>query len=167
MLREIGIVSEIVGDQAIVHTQSQLACSSCHQVETCGNGIIEKYFSGKFFSTQLSNHINAKVGDQVEIQVPKSSVTKASAIVYLIPLIGLISSALIASFIFQDEKIVIFLALSGLILSLFVTKFYNSKMSNNELYSPKMVSVVSAHSAHHKIDNKFDPNEQIKVKQVD
>ena len=123
MLREIGIVSKIIGDQAIVLTQSQLACSSCRQVETCGNGIIEKHFSGKTFSTQLDNDINANNGDQVEIQISQSSVTKASFIVYLVPLAGLISFALIASFFFQDEKAVIFFALLGLILSLFVTKF--------------------------------------------
>jgi len=167
MLRETGIVSRILGDQAIVHTQSRLACSSCQQIDTCGNGIIEKYFSGKVFSTQLFNDINAKVGDQVEIQVSKSSVTKASVIVYLLPLAGLISFALIASFFFQDEKVVIFFALSGLILSLFVTKFYNSKMSNNELYVPKMVSVVGSHSVAQKRDNKFNAKEQIKIKTLD
>jgi len=164
MLREIGIVSEILGDQAIVHTQSQLACSSCQQVDSCGNGIIEKYFSGKVFSIQLSNHINAKVGDQVEIQVAKSSVTKASVIVYLLPLVGLISFALMASFFFQDEKTIIFIALLGLILSLFVTKFYNSRMFNSELSLPKMVSVVNVHSANKKTANRSEKKEQIKIK---
>jgi len=142
MLRETGFVSEIIGNQAVVLTQSQLACQSCKRVDACGNGIIEKFFSGKTFATQLPNLLDAKVGDQVTIEIEKSSVTKASIIIYLIPLVGLISFALSASLLGWSENFIIFCSILGLIFSLFVTKFYNNKIIDNEHYLPKMVSVV-------------------------
>jgi len=142
MLYETGIVSAVNGVNATVQTQNQLACSSCKVVDTCGNGIIEKYFSGKVFSSDVKNDLNAKVGDKVTLAIPKSSVTKASIIVYLVPLLIFILAAAGISFYTQNENIVILVSLCGLASGLFATKFYNRKLLKSELYLPKIVSIL-------------------------
>lgn len=142
MLREIGTVSAVAGDFATVQTQNQLACASCKVVDTCGNGIVEKYLSGKIFSSKLSNRLNAQVGDEVIIEIPKSSITKASMMVYFVPLLGLISFAVVASLLQLSENLIIFTSLTGFGLSLLVTKYYNHKILDSELYLPKMVSII-------------------------
>lgn len=143
MLRETGTVSAVVGNVATVQTQNQLACSSCKVVDTCGNGIVEKYLSGKIFTSELINHLNAEVGDEVIIEIPKSSITKASMIVYLVPLLGLVLFAIVASLLQISENLIIVTSLSGFALSLLVTKYYNRKIINSELYLPKMVSIIN------------------------
>jgi len=142
MLYETGVVAELVNDIAIVRTQNQLACSSCKVVDTCGNGIVEKYLSGKVFTSEIKNELNAKVGDRVTLAIPNSSVTRASIVVYLIPLMGFLLSAISASYFFQSENKVIVLSLCGLALGFFATKFYNRYLLKTELYSPKMVLIA-------------------------
>ncbi len=143
MLEEQGLVTQLVGNSVTVITKNQLACSSCKVAETCGNGIVEKYLSGKMFSSLIINRLNAQVGDTVIIQIPKSSITKASLIVYFIPLLGIMLFAIIASWLNQSENITILSSLVGLALGMLVTKYYNHKVIKKELYQPKMVSIVN------------------------
>ena len=165
MLRETGLVSDLIGELAIVQTQNQMACGSCKVVDTCGNGIIEKYLSGKIFSSKVFNCLNAKIGDKVILEIPNSSVTKASIIVYLVPLLSFIFFALVASLFFYSESLIIFTSLIGLASGFFVTKFYNRRLLNSELYLPKMVSIVhtglsdSHISAVQKSSNMIDVNQ--------
>jgi len=163
MLYETGIVSQIHGNIATVQTQNQLACSSCKVVDTCGNGIVEKYLSGKIFSSEVKNELDAKVGDKVTLAIPNSSVTKASILVYLIPLMSFIFSALAASFFYQNENITILLSLCGLALGLFATKFYNRHLLKSELYLPKMVSIVDNRSSEKGRTEKLKANSAIDI----
>jgi len=147
MLHETGLVSDLIGELAVVQTQNQMACASCQVVDTCGNGIVEKYLSGKMFSSEVFNSLNAKIGDKVILEIPKSSITKASIMVYLVPLLSFILFASIASFFSFSENIIILISLAGLALGFAVTKFYNRQILNSELYLPKMVSIVHTGSA--------------------
>jgi sigma-E factor negative regulatory protein RseC len=142
MLQEKGTVVALRGDNAIVQTQNQLSCGSCKVSSSCGNGIVEQYLSAKLFESELKNTIKAKVGQKVLIQISKSSVTQASLIVYFIPLLFLLSAALISELIQHSENMTILMGLSGLIFGLLVTKYYNHKWLKNELYLPKIVCLL-------------------------
>ena len=142
MLTETGLVIAVDHPHAEVETKSQLVCSSCRVSSSCGNGILEKYLTGKIFVSKLLNPMSAKVGDQVIIEVPKASVTKAAIIVYLLPLLFLFVATISADTIKGSENQTIIAGILGLILGLFVTKYYNRKWLNSELYLPKIVSIV-------------------------
>jgi len=49
--------------------------------------------SGKEVFIEVSNKLNARAGDHVEISVPGSSLVKMSFIVYLLPVIALVAGA--------------------------------------------------------------------------
>ncbi len=142
VLTEAGTISSIIGEMAEVQTQNQLACSSCNVVDSCGNGIIEKYFSGKIFATQVRNHLKAKIGDRVIIAIPKSSLTRASTVVYIVPLVAMFVISITAQYIGANENWTILAALTGLAMGLLYTKYYNRKIHSNESFLPKMVSIV-------------------------
>lgn len=142
MLQEKGVVSDIVDGIAIVHTENKLACSSCQVSNSCGNGIVEKYLSEKIFTSEIPNILGAKIGDKVVIEIKKSSITRASLIVYFVPLLGLIFLSIIASFLGYSENITILFGLTGLFFGFLVTKYYNLKIANDESFSPTMVSIV-------------------------
>jgi sigma-E factor negative regulatory protein RseC len=166
MLHETGLVADLIGDLAIVQTQNQLACSSCKVVDTCGNGIVEKYLSGKIFSSEVYNRLNAKVGDKVVLEIPKASVTKASVIVYLIPLLSFILFASVASLFSYSENIIILISLFGLALGFVVTKFYNRRFLINELYLPKMVSIVNTGSVNSYLSTGHKSSDIIDINQI-
>lgn len=143
VLIEKGVVTKVEGDIAWINTASKLACSSCKVESTCGNGILEKYLAGKVFVAKIENELQAKVGDKVEISIPRSSITKASLIVYFIPLLGLILGALFGQSLFNSEASTIVSSIFGFILGLTVTHFYNQQLADEQQYQPKMVSKVS------------------------
>ncbi|PHS20180.1 MAG: hypothetical protein COA86_02510 [Kangiella sp.] len=154
--QEIGIISSVDDKIARIITKNQLACGSCQLSDSCGNGLIEKYLSGKVFESQLINTLNAKVGEQVVIEIPISSVTKASLISYFVPILGLFVFALIGEsvsnmFLFEyfgiesesNQFVTIMFALIGLFTGFMITKYYNHKSKYHEQYQIKMVRIVS------------------------
>ncbi len=150
MLHETGIISEIVDEYAVVLTRSQLGCSSCKAVTHCGNGIVEQYLSGKVFSSKILNRLGAKKGEKVLLEIPKSSITQASMIAYMIPLFFFVVTSIVVSqysILVQDpfsENEIIAISLLGLLVGFSVTFFYNRYFINNELYEINMVSIVTA-----------------------
>ena len=140
MLKETGLVTKIEGDLAWVNTQSKLTCSSCQVESTCGNAILDKYLAGKVFISKVKNTLSAQIGDQVEISIPKASITKASLLVYWFPLFSLMVGALLGDYLFKTEVATIFTSFVGLAFSYFVIKFYNNHIMNNEIFQPKMLS---------------------------
>lgn len=140
LLKESGLVTKVEGNIAWVNTESKLACSSCKVESTCGNGILEKYLAGKVFVSKLNNELQAKVGDQVEIAIPRASITKASLIVYFIPLSGLIIGGVAGEYLFNSELSTIFTSGLGMIIGFVVTHYYNHKLADEQQYQPKMIS---------------------------
>ena len=145
MLKETGLVTKIESDLVWVNTQSKLACSSCQVESTCGNGILEKYLAGKIFISKIRNDLAAKVGDEVVIEIPKSSITKASLLVYGVPLFSLMLGAILGELLFSSELASIFLSLAGMSLGVIGIHIYNRKLVNSDLFVPRMVSKHSAH----------------------
>lgn len=142
MLQEKGLVVALRGKNAVVQTKNKLACSSCQASSSCGNGIVEKYLSAKLFESELPNILQAKVGQQVVIQIPKSSVTKAALIIYFIPLLFMFIGMSYCHLSDSSEEITIVVSLIGLIFGVFVTKYYNRRWLKSELYSPRMVYFI-------------------------
>lgn len=142
MLTETGVVVGLNGFEALVQTQSRLACRSCAQSKGCGTGVIEEYLSSKTFITPLLNPLNAKVGDVVKLELPKASLVKASLVVYLLPLLLLMAFSAIASFAGFSEAYITIIGIAGLACGFLVIKFYNHKITNNEFYQPVMVSII-------------------------
>lgn len=140
MLQESGLVTRIENDIAWVNTQAKLACSSCRVESTCGNGILEKYLAGKLFISKLKNTLNASVGDQVIISIPKARVTKASMIAYMIPLCLLMFGAFVGNF--WSEFLSILGSVIGFALGLLIIRFYNVKISKDQSYEPVMLSKI-------------------------
>lgn len=157
MFQETAVVSSINGNIASIITKNQLACGSCQLSNTCGNGLIEKYLSGKVFVSQVLNSLNAQVGDQVIVEIPSSSVTKASIISYFVPILMFFVFALIGEIVAHDDIFYIFrikneqnqivtiiFSLFGLFSGFMITKYYNHKRKDHEQYQIKMVRIVNS-----------------------
>jgi len=80
MLKEKGIVQEILGDRVRVAVTRSSMCDHCAESGACHAS------SSKGASeVQAVNDAEAGVGDLVELTLPESSLLFASAIVYLLP----------------------------------------------------------------------------------
>lgn len=90
-LKEYGVVLEIDNGNAVVGIKRNSACSKC--------GACELGAAHSQMQLTLENTLNAQPGDIVEIELPASQFLKASTILYLIPLIGLILGIVLGYYI--------------------------------------------------------------------
>jgi sigma-E factor negative regulatory protein RseC len=161
MLTETGLITKIENDIVWVNTQNKLACSSCKVESSCGNGILEKYLAGKVFVSQIDNRLNAQLGDEIVIGIPKSSITKASLLVYGAPLFGLLVGSLIGQLVFSSEGASITLAVIGFVSASYLASLFAKKMAQNNVYKPVMLSKKTQSVKYYSVF------EQVKFKSLD
>ena len=141
-MKEIGIIFENRGDDALVTIQRHAACGDCG---ACHIGR-EK----ATMETLAKNPIEAQVGQTVEVEMEFVSVFKASFIAYGIPLlvflIGSIFGYLMVDFFqlnFDQVLTSFFTGIILMILSYFVIQQLDKKGIFHGKYMPTITSVIT------------------------
>jgi len=138
---EEGEVIAVEGKQAKVRIKCSPACDSCSSHKTCG-----LLGEGEMVLTAL-NSVGASRGERVRVSLKVEGEVKASFILYLVPLVGLVAGALIGYYTqFLGDK-----DISGAVFSLlFVAltfigiKYYaHIKYSGDQSYNPIITKVVA------------------------
>ncbi|MGX4598541.1 SoxR reducing system RseC family protein [Faecalimicrobium sp. JNUCC 81] len=94
-MNQQGYIIEIVDEKtAKLKMQRHSACASCGKCVTSS----EK----KDILVEVENAIGAKIGDHVEVNMDNVKVLKATAFVYLIPLMGLLIGTIGTYFILES-----------------------------------------------------------------
>ena len=94
MIEEQGRVISAEGDTVWIETERKTVCSSCNARNGCGQHLAEKYRpSSAFAYIRAYSEWSLSEGDRVMVGIPENTLLKASAVVYLLPLL-LIMAAL-------------------------------------------------------------------------
>lgn len=94
-MNQRGYIIEIVDDKtAKLKMQRHSACASCGKCVTSS----EK----KDILVEVENTIGAKIGDHVEVDMENVKILKATAMAYLIPLLGLLVGTIGSYFILES-----------------------------------------------------------------
>ena len=142
MIKEQGIIQEIKRRKAIVRIQQTSACAHCRSKDSCD-------VSKRDMLVEVSNDLQAKEGDYVEISVPEGTVLKLSFLVYIIPVIALLIGAFAGAAVAQPLHIDSALASvlgSGLFMgvSFIVLKRLNTNAESSGKYYPRMIRIVNS-----------------------
>ena len=128
--------------RAIVVIQRAEACHSCSAKGAC------QTLGGKTqdMTLVLENTLDVKPGDQVILSMAEASVIKASAVLYLIPAIGLVGGALLGwsqstALGMGSDPASILGAAVGLVVGFVATKLVAGSMSKKPHYTPHLKSV--------------------------
>lgn len=145
MLTESAQVVAVEADSVLVETVRQSACSSCRSQAGCGQKLLAEVGQGQSFEIQVSNPLQlvVQVGDTVELGVEEASFLQASFMVYLLPLVGLVLSALLADGFGAAEPVVIILALSGLGLGFVGVRWWGRRDRQQCRYQPQILRLIS------------------------
>jgi sigma-E factor negative regulatory protein RseC len=143
--QEIAVVTGLSPDgRAIVKVRRAEACQACSSKSAC------MALGGKTQDMVLAvdNTIGARPGDSVVLTLSEANFVKASAVLYLVPALGLIGGALAGSSFhtelgLQSDPASIIGSLVGLGLGLLVTKVLSGQMSKNPKYIPRLTSIVA------------------------
>ncbi|KFZ31733.1 positive regulator of sigma E activity [Pseudidiomarina salinarum] len=96
MIREVAEITAIHPDSLQVSTQLKTGCSGCEQQSTCGAGIISKAFSDRRAEFLVQRPAGSfAVGQQVELLLPEAVLTRFSLLIYILPILILLLSAIL------------------------------------------------------------------------
>ncbi|MFC1589621.1 SoxR reducing system RseC family protein [Pseudomonadota bacterium] len=138
--QEVEVIA-VEGDRLLVESERQSSCQSCSVKSGCGTSVLAKWFDRKHLRFYVDNTVNASAGDRVLVGLQESALTQGALMVYLLPLLAMIAVALLVdswlpnSFYWRD-LVIAGSALAGLLLALFMGRFYLHRGSCQQRFNP-------------------------------
>lgn len=148
MLTEHGAVIEVNGEMAWVETQRASVCQVCSAKKACGSAVLSNVLGVKRTRVKAINKMQAKVGDQVTLGLNESALVKGAFLLYAVPLIALITLAVIGDGLGrylqmeESDMLAVLFAGIGFFLSVFWLRRYARRLSCREQYQPVIVSIT-------------------------
>ena len=105
MIEETGRVVAVEGDHVWVETIRQTACKSCELKSGCGQQALAKAFGDKRMHLKLENTLQLHENECVVLGIPEDALLKGSMFVYLMPLVLLITGALVSEQVFAGGDV--------------------------------------------------------------
>jgi sigma-E factor negative regulatory protein RseC len=147
MSAERGTVEKTEAGWAWVKTKRSSACSSCASRHHCLTQ------GGDQMLVKAQNTARAQKGDEVELYLSTKTKLTGTAIVYLIPVLGIFVGAfsanpLSAAIGISPSLGMALFTLTGLVLSIFLMRYLANRMNSKQALTPLVKRVVmSARSA--------------------
>ena len=141
MSAERGTVEKVEANWAWVKTKRSSACSSCASRHHCLTQGSDQML------VKAQNTARAKKGDEVELYLSSKTKLKGTAIVYLIPVLGIFVGAfsadpLSAAIGLNPSVGMALFTLAGLISSIFLLRYLASRMDAQQDLIPSVRRVV-------------------------
>jgi sigma-E factor negative regulatory protein RseC len=96
MLETRAVIVRIEGQHALVQASQASGCEHCSG-KGCGAGKLSRMFCSNPRLFKVGNPINAGVGDEVVISIAEGSILRGIGLVYLLPLLLLVTGAMLGS----------------------------------------------------------------------
>jgi len=148
-MKEIAEVTAVDGNRVTVTTQLKTACSGCAQVSNCGAGILSKVFADRNAQFTVMTQQNFNPGDQVQLEVPETAVTRFALLLYGLPILALLLIAVLLENIGTiSEGFVILLSFSGFAFTFWGLKrwFRKRDIQVNAMVKLEMATTEVQHS---------------------
>jgi len=118
VIEEQGRVVAVEPGAVWVETLRKSTCSSCSVKAGCGQGLLDQLgASGRRGYVRALSNLQLNVGDAVIIGVREDLLVRGSLLVYLLPLLGLFTAAVLAEQMGLNEPWVILSALFGFLFA--------------------------------------------------
>ena len=132
-MEEEAVVLEVKDKKAKIGIKRSKSCRGCGLCSLNPGGMMV---------TEVEDLIGVKVGDRVQVEIPDKDFLKAAFILYLVPVIGLITGALIGSEF--NPHMSIFGGFIGLALSFVFVHYYDRKMGRRKSFYSQITKILKA-----------------------
>ncbi len=133
-MKEIGVVTATNGNKATVKVDKKDECSKC------GMCLFPKNASSIEFDAK--NEAGAKVGDIVLFETEKDAKLLGAILVFLVPLLLIGMSAVLAFVIIKKEIYTLIFSLAFIVLWFFVLGLIDKKLKRTQSFCPSIISVL-------------------------
>ncbi len=139
MVTEEGIITGTAQTMAWVKTVRSKSCDSCDSKDSCAEGS-----KSREMIVQVENSLNAKAGDRVVIGFDAAPMLKLSFMLYIFPVIFLISGAAMGqlwapAMNMGESPASILVGLAFFALSFVVVRLFNNRFADKKEFKPFLV----------------------------
>jgi len=128
----------------IIKTKKNNAIARVNRKSACGScGMCAIKPKDLFIDLTVQNTLNAKVGDEVLIDVSAGSVAKMSLVAYLIPLVLGIVFLMVFYYFVKTEWLTIIAFFVGLAFGFLIVFVIDKKIYSKQKNQPKMVAIIT------------------------
>jgi positive regulator of sigma E activity len=139
---EQGIVIEIRGDKILVETGTASLCGGCSASHSCAmspDGLSRRLW--------MDNDRGARVGDGVTFEIAEKAVVAAAAVVYLLPVLMLVSGTVLGAsaggrFDLGGDLPLIAGGIAGLLVSVPVSWALSAVMKKKNIAVPRLIDIT-------------------------
>ena len=153
MLRETGQVVAVDADSVWVETIRQSTCGSCAAQSGCGHGILNRISTGRRHYIQaFSGEIQASscaVDDRVLLSIPEEVILRGSLVVYMIPLLAMLSGAVLAVSLASgnEDFIAIIGAVTGFALGIAIVRWHAWQHRSDTALQPSLLALLTSNTS--------------------
>lgn len=120
MLESTGKVVEATPASVLIETERRSACGHCSVGDTCGTSVIAGLFRRGSNRVRLDNSLSVQAGDEVVIGIPEHLLLRAALWAYMVPLVFMITFALIVATAGHADIYVFIASMAGLFNGLYL-----------------------------------------------
>ncbi|BFM50921.1 SoxR reducing system RseC family protein [Marinomonas sp. THO17] len=143
MIEESGKVMAVSEGFAEVETIRTSSCSTCRARHGCGHHAIAQVSPANRMRMQAIDPLSVEVGQQVVIGIPEDTLLQASLWMYLMPLLGLVTGAVIPSLWAGSNHFAVMLSIVGFAMGLVFARHKANQSSSNQDFYPKIIRIES------------------------
>ncbi|MCF8110816.1 MAG: SoxR reducing system RseC family protein [Desulfobacteraceae bacterium] len=139
MARQIGVVTEVKENSAMVKTQHAPACQGCSQQGAC-----HLMGGGKEIEVEALNPVHAKAGDTVTLEYGSGRRLGLSLLIYIFPVFALVIGAVLGNYSApalgaDPSMLAAVIGFIGLLLALGLLLAMEKKAKQSDKYKPTIV----------------------------
>ncbi len=148
MIEETGRVVALEEGAVWVETLRKTTCSTCSANAGCGQGLMDKLGVGRQrgFVRVLSD-LQLALDDVVVIGIREDLLLRSAVLVYLLPLLGLLAGALLASSFELPEGQIIFTAMVSLLATWLAVRWRCQRTQHDPALQPVVLRAMLATAA--------------------
>jgi sigma-E factor negative regulatory protein RseC len=141
MIEENAVVVAVAPDVVWVETRARSACPSCSSSSACGTSALSGLFRGRTNRIRISDGVGVEVGDSVVIGISEGALTRASLLVYLLPLVLFALCAYAARLADGGEGVSAFAGALGLFFGMLTARrLIGTPTRGDDDYQPLLLS---------------------------
>lgn len=139
MIEELARVLSCDGSAALVETERRSACGGCGVRTGCGTSLLAQVFGHKPAHLRVANPVSAQPGDRVVVGISERGLVRASLLLYLVPLLGLLLGAVGGELLVQrldlggGETLSVVGGMLGLAVGLRLARNFSDSPGTNQL----------------------------------
>ncbi|QDJ13429.1 hypothetical protein CEP45_05980 [Mergibacter septicus] len=146
MMIENATVIDYQNGIATVKCQSKTSCGHCQAKANCGASVLSELgqLTGKVEEHHftITSSIPLTPGQKILVGLDEKALIHSVLLVYILPLITLLTTAIITSFFTTNESIIALLTLVMTLLSFLIVHYFDKKLKKQPYYQPKFLKTL-------------------------